>query len=226
MLLGTRSMVKKHNQISKLKIQEKEIDYVFQYKYLGVTIDEILSFRAHLNNTIKIVSHKISLLSKIKYYITDDAALKVYKTMILPYLDYGDIFFINSNSNQLKKLQTLQNRALKICINPEPDVTVEEIHQSVQLSKLNVRREVHLVNFMFKNKSNNKYVNNRNVRTRLHDAPVFITIKPNIEKYKNNVFYYGAVKWNNLPVNVRNIETYDKFKSTLKKWSLRNVYEV
>ena len=75
------------------------------YKYLGVTTDEILSFRAHLNNTIKeIVAHKKIVMNKIRNYITENAAVKICKAMILPYLDYGDIFFVNANSVQLKKL--------------------------------------------------------------------------------------------------------------------------
>ena len=75
MLLGTRSRVKKRGTIPPLTIQDSTIDLVFQYKYLGVTIDEILSFRAHLNKTIKIVAHKISLLGRIRFYITNDATL-------------------------------------------------------------------------------------------------------------------------------------------------------
>ena len=46
------------------------------------------------------------------------------------------------------------------------------------------------------NKNNKDFLNERNVRTRLHDAPVFSTLKPNIEKYKANVFCKGAVLWN------------------------------
>ena len=60
---------------------------IFKYKYLGVIVDEILSFRAHLNNTIKLVVHKMSMLNRIMFYITEDAAIKTYKTMILPYMD-------------------------------------------------------------------------------------------------------------------------------------------
>ena len=89
--------------IPRLKIAGLPIDYVFQYKYLGVTIDELLSFNAHLNNTIKLVSHKIFLLRRIKYYITEEAAIRIYKSMIMPYLDYGDILFMNSNAKLVKK---------------------------------------------------------------------------------------------------------------------------
>ena len=224
MLVGTRSMVKKLHLLPKLKIQGGTIDYVFQYKYLGITIDEILSFRTHLNNTIKLVAHKISILSKIRCYITKDASLKLYKTMILPYLDYGDIFFMNSTLKQIKKLQTLQNRALRICTQNKVYIPTNILHQSVQLPKLDVRRETHLANFMYKYKNNELYVNKRNIRTRLHDAHVFKTTKPDCERFRNNVFYCGAVKWNSLSVADRNIDSYLKFKQVQKRWALQKLY--
>ena len=224
MLVGTRSMVKKVCTLPKLQIQDEPIDYVFQYKYLGITLDEILSFRAHLVNTIKLVAHKIQILSKIRCNIIEEAAIKIYKSMILPYLDYGDIFFINSNSKQIKKLQTLQNRALRICLSSKIYVPTNTIHQSVQLPKLNVQRESHLANFMYKYKNNVLYLNTRNVRTRMHDAPVFNISEPNCEKFKNNIFYCGAVKWNSLPVVDRNIDSYLEFKAVQKKWSLQKLY--
>ena len=147
-----------------------------EYKYLGTIIDELLSFHNHLKNTIKILVHNIYLLQKIRYYINENAATKIYKSMILPYADYGDIFFTKANSQQLKKLQTLQNRALRIiflCLDTMIHTPVVMLHQSAQLPLLAVRREVHLINVMYKMRTNTKFINNRHIRTRLHDAPVF-----------------------------------------------------
>ena len=163
MIMGTRSMVKRHRFLPKLKIDGVALDYVLQSKYMGITIDESLTFHNHLENTIKILAHKIYLLQKIRSYINDDAAIKMYKTMILPYADYGDIFFINANNKQLQKLETLQNRALRICLNVAIYIPVEVLHQSAQLPMLRVRRMVHLRNFMFKMKTNIKYLNTRNI---------------------------------------------------------------
>ena len=146
---------------------------------------------------------------------------KIYKSMILPYLDYGDIFYMNSMTKQVKKLQILQNKALKICYNDRPSIPYNVLHQSAQLPKLKNRRITHILNFMYKNKTNKKLLKVSNVATRLHDAPVFATLKPNCEKYKMNVYYNGAVVWNTLPVHVRNIETYNIFKNTQKKWALK-----
>ena len=133
MIVGIRSMVKKHLVTPKLKISGKTINFVHQYKYLGVTIAEILSFNAHLKNTIKLVSHKNVLLHKIRYYI-----------------DYGDIFYMNSNSIQINNLQTLQNRALRICYRTRPNVPIDMLHQSSQIPKLGPRRESHLLNLCIK----------------------------------------------------------------------------
>ena len=57
MIVGSRSKVKNHLVIPRLKISGHSLEFVHQYKYLGVIIDEILSFNAHLKNTIKLVSY-------------------------------------------------------------------------------------------------------------------------------------------------------------------------
>ena len=74
---------------------------------------------------------------------------------------------------------------------------------------IRARRRRNEVKTLVKHAKSN-FLNERNIRTRLHDAPVFSTSKPNLEKYKANVFYKGAVLWNNLRPSIRNIETYLK----------------
>ena len=114
MLFGSRVRLK-HVRCPKLSINNVNIDFVHQYKYLGVILDSHLTFNKHLNNTIKITAHKINLLAKVRQYLTEAASLIINKTMILPYFDYGDILFINSPKKLLNKLENLQKRALKLC---------------------------------------------------------------------------------------------------------------
>ena len=70
---------------------------------------------------------------------------------------------------------------------------------------------------MFTQKNNVDIVNSRVINTRGHDALVFINSRPNSEKFKNNVLYKGPVLWNARSVQDRNIETYDKLRTLLKK---------
>ena len=162
----------------------------------------------------------MDMLHKIKYYITDDAAIKLYEAMILPYMDHGDIFFMHANSVLVKKLQTLQNRALRICNNARLNVPMDILHLSAQLPKLRARCTTHLLHFMYENKIKNSRLKTCTIATRLHDAPVFDTYKPSCEKSKTNVLYSGAIMWNNLPVFTCNIETFLLFKNNQKQWAL------
>ena len=41
--------------------------------------------------------------------------------------------------------------------------------------------------------------------------------KTDCEKYKNSALYHGAILWNMLPVNIRNIDSFDSFKAHQKK---------
>lgn len=98
----------------KLTFNNNELDYVDSYKYLGMTIDSWLTFTQHLNNTLKTVSFRVMQLKRIRSSISHKIALQLYKCMILPILDYADIFYHNKNVSLLAKLQIIQNRCVRI----------------------------------------------------------------------------------------------------------------
>ena len=85
MLFGSRHKLKR-TKCDKLQINDAKWEFVSQYKYLGVILDSNLAFTKHLNNVIRIVSHKINLLAKVGRNLDNQASLLIYKTMILPYL--------------------------------------------------------------------------------------------------------------------------------------------
>ena len=71
------------------------------------------------------------MLSKVRRYIDFNTAIAIYKTMILPVMEYGNV--ANSESKLLSKLQVLQNRALRI-------TSVISMHQDSKVAKLEARR--------------------------------------------------------------------------------------
>ena len=75
-----------------------------------------------------------------------------------------------------------------------------------------------------KQQDNVDIVVNRNIRTRRHDAIVYETCFPLLEKYKKGTIYRGIQEWNNLPVVTRNTDTYPQFKYSQKKWMQNVLY--
>ena len=113
---------------------------------------------------------------------------------------------------------SLQNRGLRLVLRVEDRVPVIMIHQQAKISKLNARREAHMRQFMFKQQQNMSIVNQRDVRTRAHDAILFTTLIPKNEKYRRSILYRGANTWNKLSVDLRNMKDFEAFKLVQKKW--------
>ena len=173
MLFGSQNRLK-NITLPKLIINGKQLDYVNQYKYLGIILDPTLSFKNQVQNTIKIIAHKIFLLKKIQNYII--------KTMILPYFDYGDIIYYNLSKKMSDKLQTLQIRALKICIKSQINTPLAIMYRSTNTVPLKKRRLAHVYNFIYKQKENVHKLDLRRIFTRRRDAPIFHIKRPFCEK--------------------------------------------
>ena len=217
MLFGSKKFVR-IKELPKIDISSQEIQFVDHYKYLGVILDQNLNYQKHLKETFRLASHKVYLLSRIRKFITNDAALLIYKTKILPYLDYGDVLYLGSCNKSLSKLQSIQNRALRICISAPPRTSTNNTHNIAQMPELKHRRTAHLRNVMFKRKYRAEYIDYNPVRTRLHDATLMTTYRANYSAVERSVSYKGAREWNNLSIQDRNIQLYETFKFRQKKW--------
>ena len=166
---GLKSKIRKISNHS-LFINENRLERVNSYKYLGLTLDMNLNYNNHLENCLRLISHKAYLLNKIRMYIDTNTAIRIYKTMILPILEYGDVIYEGANQKILNDLQTSQNHILRICVQRNRYTSTLLLHQLCNINKLKERRIMHLNLFMFKQKSNQQIVNLRNVRTRAHDS--------------------------------------------------------
>ena len=214
---GTKSKVSKVKDVV-LKLNGDELNRVPFYKYLGVYLDTNLNFNKHIDVSKKLISHKLYLLSKIRKYINELTAIKIFQTMIAPLIDYGDIIYSGTSMKNLDKLQSLQNRGLRICTNENRYLSKELLHNRCKIPDLDTRRTYNLRKYMFRQKENTDIVVQREIRTRRHDAIIYETCRPNLEKYKKGTMYRGILEWNNLDVETRNIDSFQAFKSLQKNW--------
>ena len=217
MVFGTRYRVKKAHKSVKITINNRKLQMVPSFRYLGILLDSTLSYRQHISSVIRTVLHKVTLLSKVKRYLNNDVALQIYKSMILPYIDYADVIFAKSGVTELNKLQRLQNRCLKICSSRDKLYSTDAVHKSSSVPFLVDRRKAHVLNFMYKRQTRKDLLNVREIRTRAHDAPLFNVTVPRCETFKRSIGYFGSVAWNSLPPALRNTNSYLAFKYLQKK---------
>lgn len=128
-----RGLLKLKNDI---KLNGVLLEEVMDYKYLGLKIDNKLSFKVHINTIIKNVAGKISNLNRIKRCLTQKAMIDVYKAMIVPLFDVGDVFYDSTNQASLNKLQVLQNRAVRIIMKMPSRSNTTEAHHKLNILSL------------------------------------------------------------------------------------------
>lgn len=134
----------KTSSLQKLMLNDDYIDFIDEYKYLGIWIDSQLSFTKHVRNIISNVSFRLGKLSRIRNCISKKTSLMVFKCMILPVLDYGDVFYSHAvHKHLIDKLQVLQNAAVRIiCKLPKRTNTMQD-EAELNLLPLMKRRLLH-----------------------------------------------------------------------------------
>ena len=91
-----------------LTIKEKELDSVNSYKYLGVIINENLSWTDHVDYIKNKVSQRLGVLRRIKHLLPRDTRELFVKAMVLPILDYADVTWGDkANTTLMNKIQLL-----------------------------------------------------------------------------------------------------------------------
>ena len=195
-----------------LSINNQPVNRVHTYCYLGVHLDEQLNYELHARDTINKVRVKISQLRLMRRFLNQHAALLVYKNMILPILEYGDVFFSALSVLTRKKLQIMQNKALRTALDSK--AARKELHILANLKPLKIRRKLHLLQFVFRKKHDKKLLARRAAGrvTRSSGKILFNLKKPRTEKYKTCVSYYGFKLWNQLPASIQGIELPQVFK--------------
>ena len=190
------------------------------YTYLGIKLDEQLSLEAHANELIRKVSHKIDQLTKIRTFIAKRAAILIYKNMILPILEYADVFLHSASQTIHKKLQKLENKALRCALGKGKFADSTELHREAKILKLKDRRHVQVLLHMFQlaqmpNFKLWKTHKTTGVRTRSSKKKLISLRKPTNEKYKKSITYQGPKLWKSPLPSAK--QSYQDFKSKVKK---------
>ena len=120
------------------------MDRVNSYKYLGVIINENLTWTDHIENLRSKVLQRLGLLRRIKYFLPRDIRELLVKSTIIPLLDYADVTWGDkANLTLMKKVQVLQNLAAKFVLDmPRHSSATEALHQ-LGWDNLMERRRLH-----------------------------------------------------------------------------------
>ena len=130
-----------------LKLGNNAIKPTSSYKYLGTEIDSKLNVNAQDTSIIKKLALKKITFAKIRYLLTTEAAISLFRSCIQPLFDYNDFMYMLLAKDKCTKLQSMQYRILRIVFKGV-NFSKNEMLLRVGVESLEVRRKVHLAGLM------------------------------------------------------------------------------
>ena len=103
-----------------------------------------------------------------------------------------------------------------MCMGYHARYDTDLLHIECKIPKLESRRVCHLTNFLFYRAHDPKYIRVVDRQLRRFYAPIMTDIVANNNSFCKSILYQGALHWNRLPVDERNIQGYKTFKRVQK----------
>jgi hypothetical protein len=217
---------KKSFYTPRLHINNSNIQKVNQTKFLGVILDENLSWKQHIQYVKTKVSKNIGILSKARRYLNLNCLKSLYYSFIYPYFVYCIRIWGGTNPTTIEPLVKLQKWALRTINFKTRRTSTDKIFTSLRILSIEQIYQLQVLSFVYKFKClllpkifNAFYVktsdvHNYETRQQLNYYPPFCRT----EISKSFIKYTGVIFWNLLPDTQKKFEgTWKSFKKGLIK---------
>ena len=212
------------DEVIELTFDDNFLDFTDKHRHLGITLNSDAKWGDHIEEMFKSVLKKVNVLRKLKFTLKRDSLLKIYKTFILPVLEYGCELWDGCSSFDSGRLEKIQLEAARIITGLPLYVKVDALYMETGLEKLSVRRKRRKLQLLYKMHNhltpdyltsllpptvgeNNRYVFRNNQNYRIPYYRLSLT---------NSSFLPSTLHdWNNLDLSIRSSASLDIFKKAI-----------
>ena len=109
-LFGTQATIENN---LKLYYRNKEINIVSNTKFLGVFVDEKLSWNNHIDNLCKTLSKNIGILYRLQF-LPQNVSKMLYHSLVSSHVNYCNIVWGFTTKKNIERIHKLQKRGIRI----------------------------------------------------------------------------------------------------------------
>lgn len=213
-------------------MNDAQIEKVKVTKYLGLNIDENLTWIPHIEHLSKDISKPIGIIHKLKNRLNREVLRKIYFSLIHSKLTYMITVWSSAKETYKKVLYVLQNRSLKAIYRLPVYYSTRALYGTVARNILNVSQMSTKCLALYVHQCLNEDIHHnmlfekltyRQTRAATHERlkpPDIRTTRYGLESIKNR-----AIKiYNDLPTVLRTTTNMKQFKMLLHKWILETHY--
>ena len=201
---------------TKVQYDHKDISSSAVTKFLGLIIDETISWNQHIDVIANKLCSVCYVLRNLKHIVPQTTLRTIYFAHIHSILSYGIIFW--GNSTNVNKLFILQKKIVRILSNIGPRDSCREAFKNLEIMTLHSQYILSLILFTIDNKhlfTSNNELHNYSTRNNanLHLPAV------NLSKFYKGPLISGIKAFNHLPQHLKLLASDVKcFKVSLKRF--------
>ena len=136
-------------------MNDDQIDASHYAKYLGIILDDCLSFKAHIEFLKTKISRLVGIASKLSYYLPTETLITLYYALIYFHILYGLPVWASTFNTYLHKLKKLQTRAIRIITKSKIKDRITPQYVHLGILKLNDLYNFEIAKFMYQHVHDN-----------------------------------------------------------------------
>ena len=205
-------------------IENNILEQVDNTKFLGVYIDQHLTWKTHVNFITAKISKSVGLLYKAKYYLPSKSLLTLYYALVYPYLTYCNLIWASTYVTNLQRIYLLQKRAVRAISRADYKASSKPLFANLKILDVFSIYSLQVSSFMYLYHNDalpiafnqifqtgnqiHQYSTRYSTFYRPHNC------RTNIKKF--SILFQGPTIWNSLPSNIKNAPTFNIFKRVIK----------
>ena len=185
-------------------------------------VDNSLSFKNHIDITLKKCNSLLFLLLRIKCFLNLDSRKMFFNAYILPHIDYCCSVWGNTSHLSLDKILKFQKRAARIILDQSFDTPSAGLFSKLKWMTVYERIDYKKSILVYKSlhadspqyiSSKFKYITHEHRQLRSSSSNLLHMPQPKLEIFRRAISYSGPKVWNSLPLNIRNAPSLNQFKT-------------
>ena len=199
------------------------------FKFLGLYIDETLTWKFHIKEICKRIAHSNYTLNKVKHILAKQTLQTLYHSLIQSHINYG--LQIWGASSQMQHVYKIQKKSIRIIHNKPYNYHTEPLFKNSNILRVQDQYICYVANFMHNLKTGHlpksfdvlDYFTNRTHPTRQSSHAM---VKYARTKYTNSLPLHKFPQiWNNIDCNFHDFSDNKTFMKSIKRHYLNKYSE-
>ena len=186
--------------------------------FLGVVVDPKLNFSSHINQVTTKIAKSTGILYRIRANLSREARIQYYYAFLYPFFSYNIIAWGSTFSKYVNPLFCQQKRCIRLIANADFRSHTDPLFRDLKILKLHDIFKYSVCVYMYRAIGMGLFPAQHNVSTRNQFLP-----RPSLHRLslsQHHITFTGPKLWNELPLELRNINSLFSFKKKLKLYYL------